>query len=252
MSQWRGNDSQGRGGGFELLLQALLKGTKHVRFRVSSFYPESIDKKLCGLLSHPRIQPFFHLSIQSGSDTILKAMKRPHSLSHVDQAIERLRQIKDNPFISCDIIAGFPGEGEREFEATKQLCERSSFAWIHAFPFSPRPGTPAQCMSEKVPERIKGERVSWLMQKAVEGKISYVRQWKGKLLPAVVEKSRTQGVGVLHAVTSNYLHVECPLDGWKREVPQSGCLVSIIIGECLEKSITAGAELDCLGKLVLS
>ena len=251
LSQWRESGRQGGAGGFALLLQSLLEGTERVLFRVSSFYPESIDEKLCTVLSHPRVQPFFHLSIQSGSDTVLKAMRRPHALSHVDLAIQRLRDIKENPFISCDIIAGFPGEGEEEFEATKQLCERSSFAWIHAFPFSPRPGTPAQSMQGQVPERIKGERVAWLMQKAVEGKIAYVQQWKGRQLPAVVEKSRSQRSGVLHAVTGNYLHVECPLDGWKGPVPESGSLVNITVGECLEQSITSGAELDCLGSFAL-
>ena len=252
LSQWKGFDEQRQPGGFGLLLQYLLEKTNHVFFRVSSFYPESIDEKLCTVLSHPRVQPFFHLSIQSGSDTILQAMRRPHALSHVDLAIERLRRIKENPFISCDLIAGFPGEGEAEFEATKQLCERSLFAWIHAFPFSPRPGTPAQSMSGKVPERVKGERVAWLMQKAVEGKISYIRQWEGKILPAVVEKSRSQGADVLHAVTGNYLHVECPLAGWNGPAPESGSLVSIVVGKCLVESIASGAELDCQGKLVVT
>ena len=85
------------------------------------------------------------------------------------------------------------------------------------------------------------------MQKAVAGKIAYVQQWKGRKLPAVVEKSRSQRSGVLHAVTGNYLHVECPLDGWKGPVPESGSLVSIIVGKCLVESIASGAELDCLG-----
>ena len=247
LSQWRETGGQGGAGGFAVLLQSLLAETGRVRFRVSSFYPESVDEKLCEVLSHPRVQPFFHLSIQSGSDRILKAMRRPHALSHVELAIQRLRDIKENPFISCDLIAGFPGEGEAEFEATKQLCERSSFAWIHAFPFSPRPGTPAQSMPGQIPERIKGDRVAWLMQKAVAGKTAYVQQWKGRKLPSVVEKSRSQRSDVLHAVTGNYLHVECPLAGWNGPAPESGSLVSITVGECLEQSIASGAELDCLG-----
>ncbi len=249
LSQWRGHDQQGQQGGFELLLKRLLDETDHVFFRVSSFYPESIDEKMCEVLSHPRVQPFFHLSIQSGSNKILEAMRRPHSSSHVEQAIKRLRQIKENPFVSCDIIAGFPGEGEKEFEETKKLCERSSFAWIHAFPFSPRPGTPACSMKGQIPDRIKGERVSWLMAKAVEGKISYARQWKDHQLLAVVERSRNQAADVLHAVTGNYLHVECPLIGLENEVPKSGALVKLTIGDCLSESITSGGELDCLGKL---
>ena len=159
LGQWRGGGQDP--GGIGLLLRALLEGTDRVFFRVSSLYPECVDEKLCEVLSHPRVQPFFHLSIQSGSDRVLAAMRRPHQLSHVESAIRSLRRIKENPFISCDIIAGFPGEGEEEFEETKLLCERSSFAWIHAFPFSPRPGTPAFSMKGQVPDRIKDERVSW-------------------------------------------------------------------------------------------
>lgn len=247
LSQWRGTDGQGRTGGFALLLESLLAETDHIFFRVSSFYPESIDAGLCAVLAHPRVQPFFHLSIQSGSDGILKAMRRPHALSHVDRAIEMLRGIKENPFISCDIIAGFPGESEADFAATQELCGRSSFAWIHAFPFSARPGTPAQGMKGQLPERVKGERVAWLTRKAVEGKISYVRQWEGRTLTAVVERSRNQREGVLHAVTGNYLHVECPLEG--KAEPTGGSLVSLVIGDCLAESIASGGELDCLGAL---
>lgn len=247
LSQWRGTDGQGRAGGFAMLLENLLAATERLFFRVSSFYPESIDEKLCAVLAHPRVQPFFHLSIQSGSDGILRAMRRPHSLSHVDRAIEMLRGIKENPFISCDIIAGFPGEGEEDFAATQALCGRASFAWIHAFPFSARPGTPAQGMKGQVPERVKVERVAWLTQKAVEGKINYTRQWKGRTLTAVVERSRSQKEGVLHAVTGNYLHVECPLEA--KAEPASGSLVSLVIGDCLTESIASGGELDCLGAL---
>ncbi|MBP5157789.1 MAG: radical SAM protein [Treponema sp.] len=256
LSQWRGEDGQGRSVGLASLVEGLLEGTDRIFFRLSSLYPESVDEKLCAVLAHPRVQPFFHLSIQSGSDRILQAMRRPHSLSHVDRAIARLREIKENPFISCDIIAGFPGESEEDFAATKALCEKRSFAWIHAFPFSARPGTPAMSMKGQVPESVKGERVAWLTRKAVEGKISYAGQWEGRTLQAVVEHSRSQGPGVLHAVTGNYLHVECPLpDGAGRggeangEGPASGSLVNLVIGRCLEDSIASGGELDCLGTL---
>lgn len=249
LSQWKENYGDGRTSGFDTLLQGLLDGTGMVFFRVSSLYPESINEKLCDVLSHPRVQPFFHLSIQSGSDRILKAMRRPHSLSHVDRAIERLREIKENPFISCDIIAGFPGEQDDDFAETQALCDRSSFAWIHAFPFSARPDTPAMSMKGQLSENVKADRVAWLTRKAVEGKIAYARQWEGRTLQAVVERSRNQGPDVLHAVTGNYLHVECPLDSHAGKPPASGSLVSLVIGSCLTDSIASGGELDCLGTL---
>lgn len=248
LSQYAGEGSDAQRVDFAGLLDILIKKTSRIFFRVSSFYPESINEKLCTVLASPRVQPFFHLSIQSGSDVILKAMKRPHSVENVFRSIENIRKVKENPFISCDIIAGFPGESEADFAKTKELCEKSNFAWIHAFPFSSRPGTLAASMEGKIPERIKGERVQWLTQKAIEGKLQYIEQWKGRELDAVVENSRSQQKNCVHAVTGNYLHVECPADDAEHYKP--GSLIRLVIQDSLESSIRSGREIECTGVIV--
>ena len=144
---------------FADLLEYLLENTSTISFRISSLYPERVDEALCKIIAHKRVRPHFHLSVQSGSNAILKAMHRPYTAETVVAAVENLRKAKDNPFIACDIIAGFPGETDEDFEQTKELCKKCRFTYVHAFPFSPRPGTEAYTMKNQIPQRIAGERV---------------------------------------------------------------------------------------------
>ncbi len=189
---------------FAELLQYLLENTSTVSFRISSLYPERVDDALCKVIAHERVRPHFHLSVQSGSNAILKAMHRPYTAETVIAAVEKLRQVKQNPFIACDIIAGFPGETYEDFEQTKELCNKCKFTYVHAFPFSPRPGTEAYTMKNQVPQRIAGERVKWLSDFARASKAEYAKAFEGKILKAVVEK-REANIG--KAVTENFLHI---------------------------------------------
>lgn len=260
LSQYSAIGSDGTTYSFAKLLALLLKETDHISFRVSSFYPQSVSDELCEVLADSRVQPFFHLSIQSGSERILSLMKRPHSVEHVVQSIQKIRSVKENPFISCDIIAGFPGETEEDFALTQKLCLEQQFAWIHAFPYSSRPDTPAKDMRPQIPERIKGERVKWLTDIAVKGKIDYIKYWTGRTLSAVVENSRSLRINsmsnesqkAIHCVTENFLHVECPAafnaEPLNNVVP--GSLVKVNITDVLSDSIAAGKELDCRGIIV--
>lgn len=189
---------------FAELLQYLLENTSTVSFRISSLYPERVDDALCKVIAHERVRPHFHLSVQSGSNAILKAMHRPYTAETVIAAVEKLRQVKQNPFIACDIIAGFPGETDTDFEQTKELCNKCKFTYVHAFPFSPRPGTEAYTMKNQVPQRIAGDRVKWLSDFARASKAEYAKAFEGKILKAVVEK-REANIG--KAVTENFLHI---------------------------------------------
>lgn len=250
LSQYAGLMAGGGTASFAGLLDVLLSETSALRFRVSSFYPQHITEDLCERLAAPRVQPSFHLSVQSGSDRILSLMRRPYCAADVLRAVRLLRSTKRQPFLSCDIIAGFPGEDGDDFAATQDLCRSVDFAWIHAFPFSPRPGTPAYSMRPQVPERVKGERVRWLTEAAVQGKLHYIEAFVGRTLPAVAERSRAQRVGggqhSVHAVTENFLHVQCQAS---RPV-EPGAAVSVRIEAPLEASVRAGRETDCLATLV--
>jgi threonylcarbamoyladenosine tRNA methylthiotransferase MtaB len=129
-------------------------------------------------------------------------MRRPYSPDDVEQAVRRLRELRDDPFLACDIITGFPGETADDFEQTLELCRRLDFAWIHAFPFSKRPGTEAWHFRQTVPEREAVARVEALLDLARQGRAAYIERWQGRVVEAVV-----QGDG---ALTENYLKLALP------------------------------------------
>ncbi|MCL2197003.1 MAG: tRNA (N(6)-L-threonylcarbamoyladenosine(37)-C(2))-methylthiotransferase MtaB [Treponema sp.] len=191
--------------GLSELLYYLLSGTKKIAIRLSSLAPESADEKLCGILRHPRIRPHFHLSVQSGSDKILEKMGRVYNAQTVERAVSLLRSAKEDPFLACDIITGFPGETETEFEQTLNLCRKLDFAWIHVFPYSKRQGTPAFSFKGSVTENEVTKRVRLLTDLAKKGRAEYIRRWIGKEVDVVAENSKKQNPGFYSGVSGNYL-----------------------------------------------
>lgn len=200
------NVSQYKSNSFNLikLLDYLLSNTKNISYRLSSLYPQGITDDFCNVLKNPRIRQSFHLSVQSGSDVILEKMGRPYRSAQVLEAVNKLRQVKPNAFVACDIIVGFPGETEEDFLQTVELCKKCNFTWIHVFPFSARPGTVAALMKPKVPSAIADNRVKIITQLALEQKKAYINLQKNNIFAAVIEKRSTP---VTKAVTDNFLHV---------------------------------------------
>jgi threonylcarbamoyladenosine tRNA methylthiotransferase MtaB len=205
------NLNQYQSAGLDLggVLEQLLANTRTIALRLSSLEPEGMDAALLRVLSHRRIRPHFHLSIQSGSGRILERMRRPYTPADIETIIRRLRELREDPFLGCDIIAGFPGETPGEFAETCELCRRANFAWIHAFPFSRRPGTEAWNFPDRVPEREAADRVESLMSLARQGRAAYVRAWSGKTVEAIVEAG--EGKEFLTALSENYLKLRLPL-----------------------------------------
>jgi threonylcarbamoyladenosine tRNA methylthiotransferase MtaB len=184
--------------GFPGLLRALLAGTERVAFRLSSYEPDAIDQDFLEVFAHPRVRPHAHLALQSGSDAVLAAMGRHYGREDAIDAVKALRSSGRDPFIGADLIAGFPGETEADARQTLELARACDFAWIHAFPFSPRPGTRAAVMGDRVPERVAGERVDALLELGAAGRSSYIARSEGRVLKAVIEKD-------FCATTENYL-----------------------------------------------
>jgi len=193
------------------LLEYLLAGTRNIRLRLSSLAPESVDEELAGVLSHERIRPHFHLSVQSGSRSVLDRMGRSYSAETVVNAVSLLRGAKGDPFMACDIIAGFSGETEADFIETLELCERLDFAWVHVFPYSRRPGTPAWAFTGTVHEGDVSDRVRVLTELAREGRAGYARRWVGREVEAVVE--RGGDAGFCRCVSENYLKLRVRYEG---------------------------------------
>jgi len=184
------NLAQYRDGEFDFsrLLGFLIENTETIRFRISSYEPDGVDDKFLEVFSNRRVQPHIHLSIQSGSDTVLRRMGRLYSSQELRSAVAALRAAREDPFIAADIITGFPGETESEFGETEALCRELDLAWIHAFPFSPRPGTRAFSMRPQIPQHIAGERVNRLMSVAADGKSRYAARWIGSICDVILER----------------------------------------------------------------
>ena len=172
---------------FAGLLEYLLEGTEKIAIRLSSLSPQSVDENLTRVLPHPRIRPHFHLSVQSGSSKILERMGRSYNSETVEKAVSLLRSAKDDPFIACDIITGFPGETENDFDQTLKLCKNLDFAWCHVFPYSKRSGTLSSSFSDAVSKNEVTRRVHLLTCLAKQGKASYVQRWIGREVDALIE-----------------------------------------------------------------
>lgn len=214
------------------LLKLCLEGTERVQFRLSSIHPTVVTEEFCAVIKNPRVAPFFHLSLQSGSDKVLSLMGRVYKRADVLRAVRSLRVAKDDPFISCDIIVGHPGEGDEDFDATMELCKECDFAFIHVFPFSARPGTKSASMAGAVPQRVARLRAKTLEKLATDGKMRYAQRARGKVFFATVEK-KSSGT---FCVTENFLH--CALLGGAAS-HQSGDAVKVKITAAEEEKITA-------------
>ena len=215
------------------LLAFLLEGTEKVRIRLSSIEPEALagndgGGELIQVLANPRIRPHFHLSLQSASAEILKKMGRSYSPEDVDRALAMLRFIRQDPFIACDIITGFPGETEEDFEKTYSFCQKAGFAWIHAFPFSRRPGTAAYDFPERVSEKASARRVELLTELAKKGRREYLSKWEGKEVEAVVEAGKKLPKGFVPGVSENYLKLLIACGD--NSMPSPGFLIRCRIG----------------------
>jgi tRNA-i(6)A37 thiotransferase enzyme MiaB len=142
------------------LVAALLELPGLERLRLSSLHPRDLTDRLLGVLaSSPRAMPQIHLPLQSGSDAVLRAMRRGYTVRQYLEAVERTRRWLDEPAFTTDIIVGFPGETEEDFDATLNVARQVGFSRIHMYPFAPRPGTPAATAPDPVPPAVVKERM---------------------------------------------------------------------------------------------
>jgi threonylcarbamoyladenosine tRNA methylthiotransferase MtaB len=196
---------------FAALLKYLLESTQKINFRISSLYPEIVNDDFCKVIKNPRVRPHFHISVQSGSNKILQLMNRKYNRDDVLNACKNLRAAKPDCFLACDIITGFPDESDEDFEQTMDLCRQCDFTWVHTFPFSPRPGTPAFNMKPKIPQALSQERAHKLNDWAVEQKSAYIKSFIGKPLPAIIEKQQhvsTPETFIYNCMTQNFIHCQ--------------------------------------------
>jgi threonylcarbamoyladenosine tRNA methylthiotransferase MtaB len=238
------------------LLEYLLAGTKTIALRLSSIEPDGagFGRDFIQAVSQPRIRPHFHLSLQAGSERTLSRMGRSYTPAQAMAGIRALRDARDDPFLACDIISGFPGETAEDAEKTYSFCREAGFAWIHAFPFSRRPGTAAWNFKDRVSEREAALRSGRLAELARQGKEEYVRRWIGKTVRLIVETSSSESC--VRGISDNYLRVAVPLPLGGRPMPGPGKELQCKLVKAAEKGdagIPAGSgpceRFDVLGEI---
>ncbi len=189
------------------LIEAILKETNVERLRLSSLQPAEISPELLSLWEDHRLCRHFHLALQSGSEAVLKRMKRHYSVDEYRQAIGLIREMIPEVAISTDIMVGFPGETEAEFEETYRFCEKAGFARIHVFPYSPRPGTAAANMAHRIMEEVKTERANKTLELAYQSARKFQERFLERDLEVLWEKEVTTGSGLYSGLTENYIRV---------------------------------------------
>ena len=190
------------------LIERILADTEVARLRVSSLQPQEVDARLLGLWSDPRLCPHFHLALQSGSDAVLSRMRRRYTAREYLDAVGRIREAAPGASITTDVIAGFPGETDSDFEQTYALCERVGFAAMHVFPYSVRPGTSAAHFRDHVAEDVKRTRAGALLDLSDRCAAAFRRSLEGAVRPVLWE-FREGGRGRWVGLTDDYVRVAC-------------------------------------------
>ena len=187
------------------LLGLIDRDASGIRFRVSSLEPMDCSDAIVDLVAgSPCFAPHFHLPLQHASDRLLVAMHRPYTLAYYRRLVARIREEMPHASIGSDIIVGFPGETEEDFEALNDYLESSPLTHIHVFPYSDRPGTAASTMSGKIHGSVVRERARRLREVGRELTRSFHRSQQGAVRPGLTIEDGSM------VVTDNYLKVAIP------------------------------------------
>ncbi|MCY4542260.1 MAG: tRNA (N(6)-L-threonylcarbamoyladenosine(37)-C(2))-methylthiotransferase MtaB [Rhodobacteraceae bacterium] len=190
LTSW-GSDLPGKPGFGNLVHRIATLVPELPRLRLSSIDPAEIDEEfIAAFASHERVMPHLHLSLQAGDDMILKRMKRRHLREDVIETCRRLRSVRPDVVFGADLIAGFPTESETMFENSLSIVEECELTWLHVFPFSPRPGTPAARMPQ-VPPPLVRERAARLRRSGSRRVESYLDRQLGTIHSVLAESSST-------------------------------------------------------------
>jgi len=200
-----GKDLTG-GWSLEKLLEEYMELDLPGRLRLSSLEPLEITDRLISTVAVAggRICRHFHIPLQSGSNRVLSEMNRPYRREQFTNAVDRIRAVIPGTGIGCDVICGFPGETEDDFAATLELVMQLELPFVHAFPYSPRPGTPAADLKDNVPHRVKKERVAALTDVVEKNRIAFAQSFVGTTMVMALE-SRYDDEGRIVALADNYL-----------------------------------------------
>ena len=223
ISSW-GQDLEGKPELIEAI-EAICQGlSPDTRVRLGSLEPRTITPDFCRRAAAlPNLCPHFHLSMQSGCDTVLARMNRKYDSNRYYESVKFLHEVYDRPAITTDLIVGFPGETEEEFQQTLDFIQKCAFSAMHIFPYSKRPGTPAAKLPGQVLNAVKEDRAHRAAQIARTMQDAYLDSWVGETVPVLFEEERD---GLWRGHTTRYCEVTVqsaqPLHNQLRQVRLTG------------------------------
>lgn len=205
------------------------------RIRLSSLEPRVVTKEAASRLAAlPKVCPHFHLSLQSGCDATLKRMNRHYTTGEYYTSVEYLRSAFERPAITTDVIVGFPGETEAEFQETKEFLEKVGFYEMHVFKYSRRSGTSAANMPDQIPEQVKRQRSNELLSMGKRQSESFRRAYIGREAEVLLEETVEAG-GELWRIghTKDYVKVAVKAD----EAPPANTVVKVKVRGFLTEEV---------------
>ena len=199
--------SEGSSTNLRDLVQHILYDTGIERLRLSSLQPSEISSEFLALWQDERLCRHFHLALQSGSETVLQRMRRSYSLDQYHRTVNLIKEMIPEVAITTDIMVGFPGESDEEFEQSYSFCQQAGFANIHVFPFSLRLETAAARMPEQIKDKVKQERNQRMLELSRSSWRRFCEQFLGQTMPVLWEQETSPGSGIYSGLTSNYIRV---------------------------------------------
>ena len=188
VNAYHGNSTDGKSRDLSYLINTIAEIDEVKRIRYMTSHPIDMTDSLIKVhASNPKLMPFLHLPIQSGSDSILKKMNRKHTVSDYLKIVDKIRTIRPDIAISSDFIVGFPDETDEDFEKTMKFIEKVNFVIAYSFTYSPRPGTPAQ-HKDNIDQSVKKARLSALQSLLTEQQFNYNKSFINKDMEVLFEK----------------------------------------------------------------
>lgn len=233
VNAYRGAMADGEDADLALLIQTIAQIPQIGRIRFTTSHPvDFTDRLIEAYRDVPKLAAFLHLPVQSGSDQILVAMKRGHTVLEYKQKMRRLREARPGICISSDFIIGFPGETQRDFDATMKLIDEVGFDQSYSFIYSRRPGTPAANLDDQTPEHVKSQRLAQLQAKLNANSAAISAAMVGRMERVLVGGPSRKGAGQLCGKTQNNRTVNFDAD--PRLIGQ---FVDVQITEALSNSL---------------